>query len=213
MSLKIREGTRRLALPVTQTQTMLTRRSARAFTLIELLVVIAIIAILAVLSFVGLARVKDSANATKCGNNVRQFTRACLQYAGDNDGRLPPSSILSTSVLKAALSPYVPDKSELWYCPADDKKLSGPQSPNPDWAGSTYHYDIEYLSPHGTLLSPTANPNCPLSTIRVIREAWCSHNNKTKITIGMLDGSVALWPIQPWLYDGPTRNIGSRRID
>lgn len=127
-----------------------------------------------------------------------------------HDGKLPPTTILSTSVLKAALATYVPDKGELWYCPADDKKLSGPQSPNSDWAGSTYRYDIEYLSPYGTLLNPTANPNCPRATIRVIREAFCSHNKKLKITLGMLDGSASLWPLN---YDGPTRSIGSPRAD
>lgn len=199
-------------LPIIQTQRFQARCSVCAFTLIELLVVIAIIAILAALSIGAFGRVKDSVNAAKCINNVRQLTLACLQYADNNNGRFPPSTIISTSVAKASLEPYIPTNSQLWYCPADDKKNSGPQSPNSDWVGSTYRYDIEYLSPYGTLLMPTANPDRPRSTIRVIREAWCSHNNKTKITIGMLDGSAALWPIQPWLYDGPTRSLGSSRF-
>lgn len=58
--------------------------SVRAFTLIELLVVLAIIAILLALLAAAVMRVRESANQTECGNNLRQLGLALLQH---HDGR------------------------------------------------------------------------------------------------------------------------------
>ncbi len=58
--------------------------SATAFSLIELLVVIAIIAVLAALLLPALGTSKGRAEATTCGNNIRQLSLAWLLYAEDN---------------------------------------------------------------------------------------------------------------------------------
>ena len=65
------------------------RKRIAGFTLIELLVVIAIIGILAGLLLPAVAAARERARRTGCMNNLSQFAKSMLIYAGDKDERYP----------------------------------------------------------------------------------------------------------------------------
>ncbi|HZV33994.1 MAG TPA: DUF1559 domain-containing protein, partial [Verrucomicrobiae bacterium] len=65
------------------------RHFREAFSLLELLVVIAIIAILAALLFPALAKAKDKARQTQCGNDLHQLGLAFNLYHQDYADTFP----------------------------------------------------------------------------------------------------------------------------
>src|SRR6185369_3477129 len=64
-------------------------KTAKAFTLIELLTVISIIVILAALLLPALGWAKERGQRVVCLSNLRQIGIAVHGYASDNDGKIP----------------------------------------------------------------------------------------------------------------------------
>lgn len=147
-----------------QMQDSLSFRSlSRHFTLIELLIVIAIIAILAALLLPALNSARDKAMAVKCLSNLKQQGAGFLQYAMDNNERVPCSATPGTHSVhyawRLAIAPYTGTKAEkkylfdnepearnsIFFCQKSNRTAGspeyGPNSPNVSY-GLAFAYSL-----------------------------------------------------------------------
>lgn len=104
-----------------------TRGARSGFTLIELLVVIAIIALLAAILFPVFSRARENARRSSCQSNMKQLGLGLIQYAQDNDERLPRGYNLKTDYptdnrggWAGPIFSYVKSE-QLFHCPDDSK--------------------------------------------------------------------------------------------
>lgn len=110
------------------------------FTLIELLVVIGIIGILATILLPAIIRSKNAAYRISCLSNLKQQSSALFMYLDENQGRFPDRRDLKMSLpggykpwttwpqsdpragWAAVVLRYYINQSNLWNCPAVEKK-------------------------------------------------------------------------------------------
>lgn len=96
---------------------------SRAFTLAELLVAVAVVGLLAVLLAGNVKNLAVRAQQAKCQSNLRQLGAALLTYAGEHDGRLPPTRHTDgeEQAWVHQLKSYLGDVDAVRICPADPK--------------------------------------------------------------------------------------------
>lgn len=98
-------------------QPQLRLRAHRGFNYVELLVSLGIIAVLTALVLPLVSRSRAAAQSITCLSQLRQIGGAFMQYAADNDKRLPDPFEAQTS-WEQILRKYMPDRA-VFQCPAD----------------------------------------------------------------------------------------------
>lgn len=106
------------------------------FTLMELLVVITVIALLASLLLPAVRLARSSADAAKCGSNLRQFSVANEAYALDWDGSGCPTGAYGSPFFSLA-SPYLDGTGKSGLGTVGNALWKG----CPDWKNSRYFND------------------------------------------------------------------------
>lgn len=121
-------------------------RPHRGFTLLELLVVMAIVAILAALLLPAFSRVKESARATVCKSNLRQFGIGLSLYTEDH-GYYPPHAYRPTDLATGPrfqvlfidtygwpgyLLPYLSGNRNIFRCPTRRFEFDWPTNRTPN---------------------------------------------------------------------------------
>lgn len=143
--------------------TLIHKRNASGFTLVELLVVISIIALLVSLMLPALGKAREQGRKTLCMNNERQMGVALINYAGQYKEYLPyasntagmhasPVTLVAGLVVQNQFLPHTRQSNYGWtesmYCPSD---------PNLDAyiASNSYPLSYRYRQTHNGSAGPT----------------------------------------------------------
>lgn len=165
---------------------MNTRPPQSGFTLIELLASIGIIAVLSALLVPTVAKIRSSADSTKCSSNLRQLGIAINLYATENDDRLPGP--IGSGVGRALVNNQT---GQLIYHLQPYLELSAPTST------ATYPRILQCPALRGTLMGTQSN------WYDVTTYVGYSNNDlpTAKQYLSdrtVVDGNSQSWPVGPW---------------
>jgi prepilin-type processing-associated H-X9-DG protein len=93
------------ALPLARAKTTPSRRSAGAYTLIEMVVVVAIIVVIVAILLPSVGKARESARRVRCVANMDQIGKGLTSYEMDNNGAFPAT---------AAAAPSGSERAEDW---------------------------------------------------------------------------------------------------
>ncbi len=130
-------------------------KSAKGFTLIELMVVIAIIAGLGALILPALSRAKSKAQRSVCMSNLHEISLGVRMYAEDSSeafppvGYGPPATFTAYTLLMKSyvgLTGTQPERAKIFACPADRFYWDYDKG----WISqSLHHQEKDYYSSYG----------------------------------------------------------------
>lgn len=118
------------------------------FTLIELLVVIAIIALLMSILMPALQRIRGSAKAVICQQNLHQWGLAFSSYADEYDGNLWTGDIIRNGITQYTwcipLAKFYGENPDMLFCPMATKpREEGAQDPYASWGPWQWDNDLD----------------------------------------------------------------------
>jgi prepilin-type N-terminal cleavage/methylation domain-containing protein len=169
------------------------RRSAAAFTLIELLTVIAIIGILAAILIPTVSAVREKAKQVQCSSNVRDWGRAIMMYAAENKNRYAIRDgngywyQYSTSASNTVYGTYFGlkrgDYAGVSGCPVQATKEGGSSLENTHFLMTRPSQDIGG-TPLTANLVPISKIRSPSKYVLMVERAYPSANSADNPVVG-----------------------------